>query len=242
MKKRFLSIILAASLCLSLSACAGKTKTEPENDTSEESTEDSYSYNISALLSKDNKMDEILLQGFSDALTDYIGDEGKKRTPGVGVAFKMPLTTDIKDIEIVPSFYSGDIVPGLKAAVLGDIWMSTADGVDPEIGVAGGVSYELAVGDSIKVTPKAGFRFANTNAGANLLKIFGKKNTDNGGYTDIAPADGTDEGLLNVKAGVDISGLIENTTFGAYYQSRNLRALKDSGKAGTFNVFAKISL
>ena len=75
MKKRFLSIILAASLCLSLSACAGKTKTEPENDTSEESTEDSYSYNISALLSKDNKMDEILLQGFSDALTDYIGDD-----------------------------------------------------------------------------------------------------------------------------------------------------------------------
>ena len=75
MKKRFLSIILAASLCLSLSACAGKTKAEPENDTSEESTEDSYSYNISALLSKDNKMDEILLQGFSDALTDYIGDD-----------------------------------------------------------------------------------------------------------------------------------------------------------------------
>lgn len=75
MKKRLLSILLAATMCLSLCACKGKTEVGPENDTKEESTEDSYSYNISALLSKDNNMDEILLQGFSDALTDYIGDE-----------------------------------------------------------------------------------------------------------------------------------------------------------------------
>jgi len=169
-------------------------------------------------------------------------DETKKVIPGVSVAMLMPLTGDGgKAIEIVPAFYSGDIVPGLKAAVLGDIWMFTGDGApDPQFGVAAGLSYELAVGDSIKVTPKAGFRFANVDGGTSLPAI-SKKNTDNGGYTDVAAADG-EAGLLNVKAGVDISGLIENTTFGAYYQSRNLKALKENGKAGTFNVFVKVSL
>ncbi len=167
-------------------------------------------------------------------------DETKKVIPGVSVAMLMPLTGDNKSFEIVPAFYSGDIVPGLKAAVLGDITISTVDGVDPTFGVAAGLSYELAVGDSIKVTPKAGFRFANVNGGTSLPAI-SKKNTDNGGYTDVAAADG-EAGLLNVKAGVDISGLIENTTFGAYYQSRNLKALKEAGKAGTFSVFGKVSL
>ena len=170
-------------------------------------------------------------------------DVAKKVTPGVGVAFLMPdLTGDgTKQFEIVPSFYSGDIVPGLKAAVLGDIVIYSGDAApDPKFGVAAGLSYELAVGDAIKVTPKAGFRFANVNGGTSLPAI-SKKNTDNGGYTDVAAADG-EAGLLNVKAGVDISGLIKNTTFGAYYQSRNLKALKDAGKAGTFNVFVKVSI
>jgi len=180
-------------------------------------------------------------------------DDAKKVTPGVGVAFLMKdLSADPKTFEIVPSFYSGDIVPGLKAAVVGDILMSTADGADPIIGVAGGVSYELAVGDSIKVTPKAGFRFATDDVSGPfsvadaLLPVISHKNDDNGAKNDIAPADKTDDlantGLLNFKAGVDISGIINNTTFGAYYQSRNLKALKDSGKAGTFNVFVKVSL
>ena len=175
-------------------------------------------------------------------------DDAKKVTPGVGVAFAIPDLTASGDkvITIIPSFYSGDIVEGLKAGVLAEIVMSTASGADPEFGVAGGVSYELAVGDSIKVTPKAGFRFATTDAGAGFVKVIGHKNEDNGAKTDIAPADKTDDltntGLLNFKAEVDISGLIENTTFGAYYQSRNLKALKDSGKAGTFNVFVKVSL
>ncbi|WP_028242356.1 ABC transporter substrate-binding protein [Pseudobutyrivibrio ruminis] len=75
MKKRLLSILMIASMCLSLSACGGKDKSEPANDVTDESNEDSFSYNISALLSKDNSMDEILLKGFSDALSDYIGDD-----------------------------------------------------------------------------------------------------------------------------------------------------------------------
>ncbi|MBO4320196.1 MAG: hypothetical protein J5857_06980 [Treponema sp.] len=169
-------------------------------------------------------------------------DETKKVIPGVSVAMIMPVADGVtgKKFEIVPAFYSGDIVPGLKAAVLGDI--NIIKDTDPTFGVAAGVSYELAVGDSIKVTPKAGFRFANVDGGTSLPAI-SKKNTDNGAYTDVAAADkssdAANKGLLNFKAGVDISGLIENTTFGAYYQSRNLKAAK---KAGTFNVFVKVSL
>jgi len=50
-------------------------------------------------------------------------------------------------------------------------------------------------------------------------------------------------GLLNLKAGIDISGLISNTTFSFWYQSRNLLDTADGAKkAGTLNVSAKIAL
>lgn len=205
-----------------------------------------------------SKLGASVLFGWGDTADANAGvyyldnDDAKKVTPGVGVAMIMPLNDDAaggKSIEIVPSFYSGDIVPGLKAGVVGDIWMFAGYpvDVDPEFGLAAGVSYELAVGDAIKVTPKAGFRFATSNIdGSDYLKVIKHENKDNGNKNDIADADissdATNKGLLNFKAGVDISGLIENTTFGAYYQSRNLKAAKDDGKAGTFNVFVKVSL
>ena len=75
MKKRLLSLMMVTSLCLSLISCGKKANDEPENENNEESTQDSYQYNISALLSDDNTYNQILLQGFTDALTDYIGEE-----------------------------------------------------------------------------------------------------------------------------------------------------------------------
>lgn len=75
MKKRFLSIALAATLGLSTVACGSNNESESEKEVNEESTEDSYQYNISALLSEDNTYNENLLKGFSDALSDYLGDE-----------------------------------------------------------------------------------------------------------------------------------------------------------------------
>lgn len=75
MKKRFLSIALAATLGLSTVACGSNNEYESEKEVNEESTEDSYQYNISALLSEDNTYNENLLKGFSDALSDYLGDE-----------------------------------------------------------------------------------------------------------------------------------------------------------------------
>lgn len=75
MKKRFLSIALAATLGLSTVACGSNNESESEKEVNEESTEDSYQYNISALLSEDNTYNENLLKGFSDALSDYLGEE-----------------------------------------------------------------------------------------------------------------------------------------------------------------------
>ena len=164
-------------------------------------------------------------------------DEAKKRTPGAGVAVYVPLYKHTY-IDIVPTFYSGEIIENLTAAALGEIILPVDnDGLKTGFAVAGGVKYNLAVGDSITVTPQAGFRFANKDYVSGMAAgVFTKENTDNSGLGDTAPAA---DGLVNVKVGVDVSGLIDNTTFGAYYQSRNLMA--DAAKAGTFNVFAKIS-
>lgn len=75
MKKRLLSLILASCLCFSFTSCGSKTKSEPENEKNEESAEDSYQYNISALLSEDNTYNQILLSGFRDCLSDYLGED-----------------------------------------------------------------------------------------------------------------------------------------------------------------------
>ena len=170
-------------------------------------------------------------------------DEAKKRTPGVGVAVYVPLAEHTY-IDIVPAFYSGEIVENLTAAAIGEIVLPVDnDFIKTGIAIAGGVKYNLAVGDGLTVTPQAGFRFANGDyEGGKAAGIFSKANDDNSGLQDTYPAsddEGNNKGLVNVKVGVDVGGLIPNTTFGAYYQSRNLVA--DDAKAGTFNVFAKIS-
>ncbi len=74
MKKRFLSLILIATMSISMIACQKKTENQPINEVNEESNEDSYSYNISALLSEDNTYNQVLLKGFTDCLTDYLGE------------------------------------------------------------------------------------------------------------------------------------------------------------------------
>ncbi|MBR5637718.1 MAG: hypothetical protein IKW81_12390 [Pseudobutyrivibrio sp.] len=75
MKKRLLSLILIAAMGFSMIACGKKTAEQPANEVNEESDNDSYSYNITALLSEDNTYNQVLLQGFSDCLEDYLGKE-----------------------------------------------------------------------------------------------------------------------------------------------------------------------
>lgn len=80
MKKRFLSLILASSMAFAMISCGKKDSEQPVNEVKEESAEDSYCYNITALLSEDNTYDKVLLQGFSDCLEDYLGAEHIKIT------------------------------------------------------------------------------------------------------------------------------------------------------------------
>ncbi len=75
MKKRFISIVMIAALALTTIGCQKKSKDSIDIEKIEESSEDSYVYNISALLSEDNDYSKVLLQGFSDALSDYLGEE-----------------------------------------------------------------------------------------------------------------------------------------------------------------------
>ena len=179
------------------------------------------------------------------------GDYAKKVTPGVGVAFAIPdLTADgNKVIALVPSFYSGELVPNLTAAAVAEIDLVTGDGApDPTIAVAGGVKYTLEVGDSIKVSPYAGGRFISLKGAAPTTSVFYEKdkgiraNTDNGGKKDTAVAL-TDDSIVNVKLGAEISGLLNNTTFNVFWQSRNLTSDSDlKAKVGTVNFSCKIAL
>lgn len=75
MKKRILSLILIATMAFSMIACGKKTDSQPANEVKDESENDSYCYNISALLSEDNTYNQVLLQGFTDCLTDYLGEQ-----------------------------------------------------------------------------------------------------------------------------------------------------------------------
>ena len=173
------------------------------------------------------------------------GDYAKKVTPGVGVAVKIAdlqkFDANDRGITIVPSFYSGDLIPNLTAAVLGEIDVPTKTDVKPNFGVAGGLKYKLAINDSVTITPYAGLRFVH-GAG---LGAFTNSNGDNGNKKDLA-AEGKDGNKLNVKVGADVSGLINNTTFSAWWQSRNLvndEANKTTnGQVGTINIQCKIAL
>ncbi len=81
---------------------------------------------------------------------------------------------------------------------------------DTPITVLAGCAYDVKA-DEITITPKAGISFKNKFDG--------------------------DE--IKVKAGVDVAGLINNTTFYTVYESNNLKA--DENKIGTVNVGCKIA-
>ncbi len=76
MKKRIISVLLVAALTAGLIACQNKSESKPQNEVKEESETDSYVYNIAACLSDDNDYNKILLDGFKECLTDYLGEDG----------------------------------------------------------------------------------------------------------------------------------------------------------------------
>ena len=137
------------------------------------------------------------------------GDDAKKVTPGVSVSYEKDLESDANYGEIEAAFYLGKLVENLKAAALFSTTL-VKEVNDTPIKVLAGCAYDVKA-DEITITPKAGVLFANK-------------------------ADGDE---IKVKAGVDVAGLISNTTFYAVYASNNLKA--DENKIGTLNVGCKIA-
>ena len=161
-------------------------------------------------------------------------DQTKKVTPGVGVALAIDgLGSTAVTTKLVPSFYSGDLIPNLKAGVVAELNLSNAT----NFSIAGGAKYTLAVGDSVKISPYGGARFISNGASTS---VFGVDNKNNAGNSDRVKK--ANDNILNVKAGVELGGLISNTTFDVWYQSCNLANTGAGAKAGTINVSCKIAL
>ncbi len=181
---------------------------------------------------------------------------------------------------IVPSFYLGETkVEGLKAAAYGEIgilkYIEEKDQPEPAsdgkvtehfgsiamenetsaIALAAGLSYGITLDNDATVTPKAGFRYANSSYVNNDLykksDIFKNLGMQKAADPDDKKAWSAD--FFNLKVGVDIGGLINNTTFSVNYNSANLLNGIDtkSGyaedtkyynvKNGTFDVGCKIA-
>lgn len=213
-------------------------------------------------------------------------DDAKKVTPGVGVVVDIPLPgsanfsakgkgtemtgkyswSETVAARIVPSLYSGELIPGLTAAAYADIIVqkdgsstsstttngrttskstTTKNNSDAPIAVAFGVKYAIPVGE-MTITPQAGVRFMNSeykavNVGENANLLFTNEHNNYGEAL-------TGDDYLNLKLGVDVAGLIDNTTLSVTWTTRNIinetkkTDTTNVGKFGTIDLKAKIAL
>lgn len=164
-----------------------------------------------------NEMVGAVLFGWGDEANANAGvyylnaDTYKKVTPGVSVVYVKDLDNDDKLGDIKVALNLGSKVENLKLAALADIDMNEKD--KTKIDVKAGCAYDIKA-DDITITTKAGTNWANKDS---------------------------DEGeKLMVSAGVDVAGIINNTTLSVEYVSKNLKA--DPAGKGTVNFTAKIAL
>ena len=121
------------------------------------------------------------------------------------------------------------------------------------LAVATGVSYDIK-SDELTITPKAGIRYANAAYVENKINSIAPL-SNNKVFDELGIAGKDEKGnndFFNLKAGLDVNGLIDNTTLFAEYASANLlndneykNAKGDTEKYyniknGTFNVGCKI--
>ena len=146
-------------------------------------------------------------------------DAAKKVSPGVSVIVKAPIAEN-EEITIAPSFFSGDIIPGLTAASYADLYIATGDAVEGKkftYTVLNGVKYAIPVGAGT-ITPQLGTKMVGNDA---------------------------EFSTFNLKVGVEVAGFVSNTTFFTVYESGNLVAKDLAGKSkpglGTLNFGTKIS-
>lgn len=208
-------------------------------------------------------------------------DQAKKVSPGVGVVAYIPLPNkSVSDYDgtkttyteytelarIMPSFYTGELIPGLTAAAYADIAVTKTGenetGTDSvtylqekgkvPMAVAFGAKYDIGV-DEMTITPKFGLRFANAAyVDYEITKeekgdpVFGGMGDQKGDAMDDYGITSTGN-YLNLKLGVDVTGLVDNTTLSVTWQTDNILNKEDYGdgngpKLGTLNFKAKIAL
>jgi hypothetical protein len=210
------------------------------------------------------------------------GDMAKKVTPGVSVVAAIPLPETEKGTQndkaysvttnkalkalIVPSFYSGDLVENLTAAVYSEMGLlqsvkaadqskGTDDVTNNEssvsketfaFAIAAGAKYDIK-SDAATITPQIGFRFANgayfdNNINATSPLSSNPVFKDMGEQIYIAKKDADNvwtvgyDNFLNLKAGVNVNGLINNTDLYVVYQSANLLNKTNYGEKTTIKV------
>ncbi len=134
----------------------------------------------------------------------------KKVTPGVSVSYEKDFKDNTNYGNIEAAFYLGKLVENLKAAALFSTTL-VKEVNDIPIKVLAGCAYDVKA-DEITITPQAGISFIKNKVAGDEIKV---------------------------KAGVDVAGLISNTTFSAEYVSKNLKENKN--KIGTVNVKCKIA-
>ena len=181
---------------------------------------------------------------------------------------------------IVPSVYLGDLVENLKFGAYSEIGLlkffdedkrkeESGDDITVKgsaehkdrtmaLALAAGVAYDIK-SDDLTITPKAGIRYANTaytENGMNGISPLSNNKLFEAGYTKMGLEQKANDkkdtkNFFNLKAGVDVNGLIANTTLFAEYASANLlndqdysndadNAVRYNVKNGTFNIGAKI--
>lgn len=211
----------------------------------------------------------------------YLDDDmAKKVSPGVGVVAYIPLpnkttwendgtktslTTHHARARIMPSFYTGELIPGLTAAGYADIAVTKLAKDDIEgpdrvdyireeakvpMAFALGANYAIPV-DEMTITPKFGLRFANAAYVDYKIPelddpVFGKMGEQKPQGPDKYGII-SDGNYLNLKLGVDVAGLVDNTTLSVTWQTENILNDRDDAnrndpKLGTLNFKAKIAL
>ena len=194
---------------------------------------------------------------------DEDGKNSKKVTPGISVAMSKQLVGNKKydgeieykgvesPMKLAVSFFSGKIVKNLTAAAYfaTDIGKTTVEDKDGNkidemsdkekaegYEFAAGLKYKLTAGEG-SITPQFGIAMANKGY-ATKTGVINYSNTKYNG--DNAKDDAKD--VLNIKAGAEFKGYVENTAFSVTYQSKNLKNTEEKDNKGTLNFKVKISL
>lgn len=176
----------------------------------------------------DNEMVGAVLFGWgdeadADAGVYYLtGKDYNKVTPGVSVLYKKDLDNDNDLGAYSFAFNLGSKVENLKAAALATMTMAKVPVIDETkttLNLKAGCAYDIKA-DDITITTKAGCDWTKA-VEVNDVEVSAAK--------------------LEVSAGVDFAGVINNTTLSAEYVSGDLLAEPDAEK-GKVNFTAKIAL